>query len=160
MSYIPSAMPTTNDVYFLEMAATQTTTILLLKLFASSGSINCAESFAGQGIIWFADNGASVRTTIKGACWVECINSGSNPADRLSRQGLADPLFGTVHRSLLVQQGSHQPTSFSDASRSEREVSLLVVTDLCARWGFTLGLMVSAGESSLLPADTFVFQRA
>ena len=84
-----------------------------------TGVLDCPEFFVGQDIIRVADNEASVSTIIRGTCtpddinhlaeatmtmmallrcrlWVEWMDSNSNPADGLSRQGLADPLFGTV----------------------------------------------------------------
>ena len=81
--------------------------------------LDCPEFFAGQDIVWFADNEASVSTIIRGACtiddihdlaeatmdmialhrcwlWVDWIDSNSNPADELSGQGSADPFSSNM----------------------------------------------------------------
>ena len=94
--------------------------------------------------------------------WVEWIDSNSNPADGLSRQELADPLFGAI-ASVPSLPTWQSPTDFSlslsDASRFYRQVSLLDMTIVHVgrlRWE----LRVSARESSQLPAGTFVLQRA
>ena len=63
-------------------------------------------------------------------------------------------MFSTVESAASTMAVTNR--LLSDASRSYRQVSLLVITDHGASWG----LLVSACESSQLPACTFVLQRA
>jgi hypothetical protein len=82
--------------------------------------LNHCQALMGQDIIWFIDNKAAASSLIKGSstqpdvhsiaqtfhiimlslkcrCWIEWIDSASNPSDGLSRDGLLD--------SWTLQQG-------------------------------------------------------
>ena len=134
--------------------------VLLLKLFASQPQYETAQSFAGQDIIWFADNEASVTTIIRGACtpndindfagatmammalqWLEWIDSNSNPADGLSRQELADPLFGAI-ASVPSLPTWQSPAGFSLSLRclAVLQAGFPAGHYHCARWRVTLGV--------------------
>ena len=132
------------------------------------------EFFASHHLVWFADNEASV-STIRGACAPDDINDlaeaimammglllcrlwvgSSNPADGLSRQGLTDPLFGTV-TSVASCPKWQSPGDFSLRC-------LAVPSGRFPCWSLLtivhVGLLVSVCESCQLTADNFVCQRA
>ena len=74
--------------------------------------------------------------------WVEWIDSNSNHADGLSRQGLAEPLFGTI-ASMASFSTWQSPADFSlsDASRSFRQVFPPGHYSLLCTLVFTLGVV-------------------
>ena len=123
----PSIAPPRTIVLSVDSADTKFTNachakhkLLLLKLFASSGSIRLP-----QDITWFADNEASVSTIIRGACipddindlaeptmamtallrcwlWVEWTDSDSNYLARDWRTAVLDSCIGSFSSNMAV----------------------------------------------------------